>query len=142
MLGCEKIEQILINLCANAFDALPDGGEIEVATANVSHEEMKGKEYNPRSGKYVLLTVRDNGIGMDQNTLRRVFEPFFCTNIGKGGTGLGLSITYGLVQELDGEITVKSDAGQGATFEVILPITPAKIAVDTSTTDTCVESIA
>ena len=116
-----QIEQILINLCSNAFDALPDGGEMEVITANATFEEMKGKEYNPRPGEYVLLTVRDNGIGMDQKTLMRVFEPFFTTKAMGRGTGLGLASVYGIVKGHGGYIDVESGIGEGTTFRIFLP---------------------
>ncbi len=116
-----QVELVLINLCANASEALPGGGEIEVTTANVTHEEMKGKEYNPRTGKYVLLTVRDNGVGMDQQTVRRVFEPFFTTKEMGRGTGLGLASVYGIVKGHGGYIDVESRKGKGTTFKVFLP---------------------
>jgi two-component system cell cycle sensor histidine kinase/response regulator CckA len=128
-----QVEQILINLCANASDALPDGGEIEVTTANVTHVEMKGKEYNPRPGEYVLLTVRDNGIGMDQKTLARVFEPFFTTKEMGRGTGLGLASVYGIVKGHGGYIDVESGTGKGTTFRIFLPAIGSSVGDDPNT---------
>jgi signal transduction histidine kinase len=128
-----RLHEILLNLISNAFAAMDDGGRLHISVSVLNRKTDQNK---------IIIKVSDTGHGIPEEDLERVFEPFFCTNIGKGGTGLGLSITYGLVQELDGEITVKSDAGQGATFEVILPITSAKTAVETSTADTCIESIA
>jgi PAS domain S-box-containing protein len=127
-----QVEQSLINLYANAFDALPDGGEIEVTTANVTHEEMKGKEYNPRPGEYVLLMVRDNGIGMDQKTLGRLFEPFFTTKEMGRGTGLGLASVYGIVKGHGGYIDVESGTGKGTTFRIFLPAIGSSVGHDSN----------
>jgi signal transduction histidine kinase len=105
-----KLQQILLNLVNNAFAAMTDNGHLEITA------EAKDKDY-------VSITVADDGSGIPEEDLRRVFEPFFSTKTGKGGTGLGLSITYGLVQELGGEITVQSEVGEGTTFKIILPLT-------------------
>jgi signal transduction histidine kinase len=116
-----QIAQILQNLLANALDAMPRGGDLYLKTANVTHADMKGKPYQPKSGNYVLLTVTDTGIGMDQKTLERIFEPFFSTKgIGKG-LGLGLASVYGIVKAQGGYIDVYSKKGHGTTFQIYLP---------------------
>ena len=98
---------ILINLILNAVDAMPGGGEIEIATEAI--------------GNTVRLTVGDDGIGMDTKTRERAFEPFFTTKT-KVGTGLGLSVAYGIIQEHGGNIFVESDPGRGTTFRLELPL--------------------
>ncbi|RKZ26325.1 hypothetical protein DRQ20_03215, partial [bacterium] len=104
-----NMEQILINLVMNARDAMPEGGKLLIKTENV---EKHGK-------KFVALTVRDTGIGMDKETKERIFEPFFTTK--KKGTGLGLSVVYAIVKKHEGWIEVKSEKGKGAEFRIYLP---------------------
>jgi PAS domain S-box-containing protein len=117
-----QIEQVLVNLATNARDAMPDGGELTVATGNC---ELTGTEGPPRPGlrpgRYVSLTVADTGIGMDEPTLARIFEPFFTTKeVGKG-TGLGLATAYGVIKQSQGYIYATSTPGRGSTFTVYLP---------------------
>jgi len=122
-----QIEQVLLNLYTNAADAMPGGGGLFLKTINLTHQEMKGKLYNTKPGKYVLLTVRDTGMGMDPETLGRIFDPFFTTKqIGKG-TGLGLASAYGIVKGHGGYIDVESEKGKGTTFSIYLPATEKKI---------------
>ncbi len=106
-----RLQEILLNLFTNAFSAMDDGGRITI-TARVGKRQQ------------IELRVSDTGHGIPQSDIGRVFEPFFSTKIGKGGTGLGLSITYGLAQELGGDIRVKSKVGEGTTFIVTLPMNP------------------
>ncbi len=115
-----QIDQILLNLVINARDSMAQGGEILMET----HERALSEEYcrfNPdaKPGNYVVLSITDTGMGMDQETLDKIFEPFFS---GKGmGTGLGLSVVYGIVQQHSGFINVYSEIGKGTTFKIYLP---------------------
>lgn len=118
-----QIEQVITNLCVNARDALPRGGVITIETRNVRIDRgfCERKPW-ARSGRYALLSVTDNGSGMEPETLDLIFEPFFTTKAAGTGTGLGLSTVYGIVKQHDGLIHVDSEPGRGSTFEVYLPI--------------------
>jgi CheY-like chemotaxis protein len=125
------LEQILMNLSVNARDAMPHGGAMTVSTANAALETPRrvGEETLP-AGDYVLLSVTDTGIGMDEGTRRQIFEPFFTTKeLGKG-TGLGLSVVYGVVRQSGGAVAVDSTPGGGSTFTVYLPATDGPYDVD------------
>jgi signal transduction histidine kinase/CheY-like chemotaxis protein len=116
-----QIEQLLMNLYVNAADAMPQGGDLYLSTENVTHQDMTGKAYQPKSGSYLLLTVRDTGLGMDRETQERIFEPFFTTKGLERGTGLGLASVYGIVKGHGGYIDVDSSKGSGTTFSIYLP---------------------
>jgi CheY-like chemotaxis protein len=122
-----QIEQILMNLFVNAADAMPEGGNIFLRTINIPHEDMKGKLYNPKPGDYVLLSVRDTGIGMDPKTAERIFEPFFTTKELGRGTGLGLASVYGIVKGHGGYVDVESEKGRGTTFKIYLPASKREV---------------
>jgi two-component system, cell cycle sensor histidine kinase and response regulator CckA len=116
-----QIEQVLLNLFVNAADAMPTGGDLYLSTGYVNTMELKDKLYNPKPGDYVLLSVRDTGIGMDKEVLNRIFDPFFTTKGLGRGTGLGLASVYGIIKAHAGYIDVESKKGQGTTFRILLP---------------------
>jgi len=116
------IEQVLMNLVANAKDAMPEGGQLSIGTglAEMDSEFARANGYG-RPGKYALITVSDTGVGMDEEIRKRIFEPFFTTKEVGRGTGLGLAISYGIVKQHDGYIKVYSEPGHGTTFNIYLP---------------------
>ncbi len=116
-----QLEQVLLNLFVNAADAMPDGGDLLLKTEGVTHEYMKDRKYAAEPGKYVVLSIRDTGVGMDKNTLKRVFEPFFTTKGLAKSTGLGLAASYGIIKNHGGYIQAWSQKGKGTTFEICLP---------------------
>jgi signal transduction histidine kinase/ActR/RegA family two-component response regulator len=116
-----QIEQVLLNLYVNASDAMPMSGKLIIGTENITHEDMKGRQYDPKPGPYVLLRVTDTGVGMDKKTMDRIFDPFFTTKEMGRGTGLGLASAYGIVKAHGGYIDVESEKGKGTTFKIFLP---------------------
>jgi signal transduction histidine kinase len=119
-----QVQQLVVNLCSNAFRALSDGqGEIFVSTERKTvTADLAARHPNLREGEYVTLAVRDNGAGMDTETMKRVFEPFFTTRETGQGTGLGLSVVHGIVVKHDGDIIVSSTRYKGSEFRVYLPL--------------------
>ncbi|MDQ1474713.1 MAG: two-component system, cell cycle sensor histidine kinase and response regulator CckA [Bryobacterales bacterium] len=117
-----RIEQILINLAANARDAMPGGGKLRIETRNrMVKESPAGSENALEPGQYVTVTVSDTGHGMDDATRAHIFEPFFTTKPVDKGTGLGLATSYGIAHQSGGTLTVESRPGQGASFTLYLP---------------------
>ncbi len=116
-----QLEQVLTNLVVNARDAMPKGGRLLIATAEVP--ALIDSTRRTGATGFALLTVTDSGCGMEAHVLKRLFEPFFTTKeVGKG-TGLGLAMVYGIVQQSGGRIEVESEPGRGSTFRVYLPLT-------------------
>jgi len=124
-----QIEQVLLNIFVNAWQAMPAGGDLYIQTKNEMLDENLAGAYGVRPGKYVAISITDTGIGMDGKTLKRVFDPFFTTKDKERGTGLGLASAYGIIQNHDGMIIVESEKGRGATFHIYLPATE-KLVID------------
>lgn len=119
-----QIEQIILNLAVNAQDAMIDGGVLAIETSAATLREPDLTEADATPGRYVVMAIRDNGVGMDEATLSRAFEPFFTTKQTGRGTGLGLSTVYGIVKQHGGHITVASEVGKGTAIRVCFPQSP------------------
>jgi signal transduction histidine kinase len=126
-----QFEQVILNLVVNARDAMPEGGDLLITTLNLAViPGIQPPHPDLPPGEFVLLEVRDNGIGMNSATVERVFEPFFTTKEPGRGTGLGLAVCYGIVKQAGGYIWAESVEGQGSTFSVLLPAAPGESAVE------------
>jgi two-component system, cell cycle sensor histidine kinase and response regulator CckA len=123
-----QIEQVLLNLYVNAGHAMPGGGDLYVETKNILLDETYTKSYGLAPGKYVRISVTDTGVGMDETTQKRAFDPFFTTRDMGRGTGLGLASAYGIIRNHNGIINIYSEKGEGTTFNIYLPVTEKKIA--------------
>jgi CheY-like chemotaxis protein len=122
-----QIEQVLLNLYVNAWQAMPGGGELYLQTENVMFDESYSKPYKLSPGKYIKISVTDTGVGMDEATQERIFEPFFTTKKMGRGIGLGLASTYGIIKNHDGIINVFSQKGEGTTFDIYLPASEKEV---------------
>ncbi|MCP4367092.1 MAG: response regulator, partial [Deltaproteobacteria bacterium] len=123
-----QIEQVLLNMYVNAWQAMPDGGNLYIETDNVTLDAKynERKLYHTPPGKYVKVAVTDNGTGMDKETLKRIFEPFFTTRHMGTGTGLGLASAYGIIKNHNGIINCYSELDHGTTFNIYLPVSSSE----------------
>jgi nitrogen-specific signal transduction histidine kinase len=120
--SADQLNQILMNLAVNAFHAMPDGGELMIATRNATLDSGYCRLHpDIQPGEFVLLEMSDTGHGMDQKTMQRIYEPFFTTKKVGEGTGLGMSVVYGIVKEHGGHILCYSEVGVGTTFKIYFP---------------------
>jgi len=118
-----QMEQVFMNLLVNAWQAMPGGGQIYIKAENTALDEAASGDFFLFPGRYVKISIIDNGVGMDEKTRKRIFEPFFTTKEMGRGTGLGLATVYGIVKGHKGAIDVHSGKGQGTTFDIYLPAT-------------------
>jgi PAS domain S-box-containing protein len=120
-----QIEQVILNLIVNAREAMPKGGKLTLKTERIAiKEEDFCKIPNSRAGDFVCISVKDTGVGMDEERVRKIFDPFFTTK--KTGTGLGLSVAHRIIENLRGWINIESEPGRGTTFKVYLPLSYRK----------------
>ncbi len=116
-----QIEQVFLSLFTNAWEAMPDGGEIYIKTRNITLDNKNSGQFEPAPGKYAWVSVQDTGTGMDEDVRQRVFEPYFTTKERGRGTGLGLAAAFGIIKGHGGSIEVESEKRNGTTFVFYLP---------------------
>lgn len=123
-----QLENAILNIALNSRDAMPDGGKISFITENADFDEdsLKKMPLTINPGKYIILTVRDNGVGMEAEILNRIFEPFFTTKEKGKGTGMGMAAVYGTVKNHKGTIRISSNPGKGTSVRIYLPVMPVK----------------
>lgn len=126
-----QIEQVILNLYVNAWQAMPGGGDLYIQTEHVILDENYIKPFEIESGKYVKISITDTGIGMDEATQQKIFDPFFTTKEMGRGTGLGLASAYGIIKNHGGHINVYSEKGEGTTFNIYLPVSEREIVEET-----------
>jgi signal transduction histidine kinase len=119
----DELHQVLLNLCINAVDAMPQGGRLVISGRRIALDrEQAISRQVAGAGSYVEITVADNGCGMDEATLSRAFEPFFTTKPRNQGTGLGLAMIHSTIRRHHGAVEVSSVVGYGTTFRIVLPL--------------------
>jgi two-component system, cell cycle sensor histidine kinase and response regulator CckA len=121
-----QLEQVLLNLALNARDAMPKGGTLRISTRNAEVGPVTAPDAILPAGRYVVLELRDSGVGMSDETRARIFEPFFTTKDPNGRSGLGLATVYGIVAQSGGHVSVSSRLGEGTTFTIHLPVAPGQ----------------
>ena len=122
-----QIEQVLLNLYVNAWQAMPGGGDLYIQTENLTLNERDVSPFGVKPGNYVKVSVTDTGVGMDEETQQHIFEPFFTTREMGRGTGLGLASAYGIIKNHGGIINAYSKKGEGATFNIYLPASQREV---------------
>jgi len=125
-----QLDQVFLNLYINAWQAMPGQGDLYIETQNIMITERSALTAELPPGRYVKISVRDTGVGMDENTRRRIFDPFFTTKEMGRGAGLGLASVYGIISNHGGMISVESEKGKGATFHILLPAVEAPPAAE------------
>ena len=125
-----QIEQVLLNMYVNAWQAMPDGGDLVLQTQTIPLDVIYCQTRHLNPGRYVKISLTDTGIGMDDAVCRQIFDPFFTTKIKERGTGLGLASAYGIVKNHGGRITVHSKPGHGTTFDIYLPLSDRQAAIE------------
>ncbi len=127
-----QIEQVLLNIYVNAWQAMPKGGDLYIQTENVVLDPEHSMPFQVEPGKYIKISISDTGVGMDEATQQRIFDPFFTTKEMGRGAGLGLASAYGIIKNHGGFIDVFSQKGQGTTFTIYLPATDKEVIKETS----------
>ncbi|MEN6321483.1 MAG: PAS domain S-box protein [Syntrophaceae bacterium] len=122
-----QIEQVLLNMYVNSWQAMPGGGDLYLETSNNILDDDYVKPFSVKPGRYVTVSITDTGIGMDEKTIERIFDPFFTTKEIGRGTGLGLASAYGIIKSHNGFINVQSEKGNGTTFTVYIPASDKKV---------------
>ena len=118
-----QIDQVIMNLVVNARDAMPKGGRITIRTQSCSFDEETIRPYSDdKMGDFACLFIKDTGTGMDKETLKHIFEPFYTTKEKGKDTGLGLSVVFGIIKQYGGWINVYSEPGKGTSFMIFIPI--------------------
>lgn len=128
-----QIEQVLLNLYINAWQAMPDGGNLYLETKTATLDDAFSELNNVKAGRYAKASIMDTGIGMDEFVCQQIFDPFFTTKYKNRGTGLGLASAYGIIKNHGGLITVNSEVGQGTEFVIYLPLSEEKVYREVST---------
>ena len=117
-----QIQQVFINMCVNARDAMPDGGSLSLSTHLMTGSKVHARFPEAKASEYVLVEISDTGIGMNEATRARIFEPFFTTKVPEKGTGLGLAVAFGIIHIHQGFIDVSSEPGHGTSFSIYFPV--------------------